>query len=74
MTSEKLKQGDLVQLKSGGPVMTIVNPGGLSGWPVCNWFEGDRLKVGSFPPDALRKVPGEEEAPGRPLFGAAGAE
>jgi len=70
VSAEKLKEGDQVQLKSGGPVMTIVNPGGFTGWPVCNWFEGDKLKMSSFPPDALTKVPGAEEQPGRPLFGA----
>jgi uncharacterized protein YodC (DUF2158 family) len=72
MSSESLKEGDLVQLKSGGPVMTVVNPGGLSGWPVCNWFEGGRVQSGSFPPGALRKVP-EAAEPGGPSFGAAGA-
>ena len=71
MSSEQLKEGDLVQLKSGGPVMTVVNPGGLSGWPVCNWFEGGTVKIGSFPPGALRKVP--EEAAGDSSL-AAGAE
>jgi uncharacterized protein YodC (DUF2158 family) len=74
MSSEKLKQGDQVQLKSGGPVMTVVNPGGFTGWPICNWFEGDKLKTGGFPPGALRRVPGEEARPGRPLFGPDGAE
>ena len=74
MSSEKLKEGDLVRLKSGGPVMTVVNPGGLSGWPVCNWFEGSAVKSGSFPPAALRKVPEEEGAAGASFFDAAGAE
>ena len=73
MSSEKLKEGDLVQLKSGGPVMTVVNPGGFSGWPVCNWFEGDTVKSGSFPPEALRKVP-EDVAAGSSFSDVAGAE
>ena len=72
MSSEPLKEGDLVQLKSGGPVMTVLNPGGFTGWPVCNWFEGSTLKSGGFPPDALRKV-SEEEA-GDSSLGAAGAQ
>jgi uncharacterized protein YodC (DUF2158 family) len=73
MSSEQLKEGDLVQLKSGGPVMTVVNPGGFSGWPVCNWFEGSAVKSGSFPPAALRKVPEEEAGAGGSSFSAAGA-
>ena len=72
MSSETLKEGDLVQLKSGGPVMTVVNPGGFSGWPVCNWFEGSAVKSGSFPPGALRKLP--EEAAGDSAVEAAAAE
>ena len=73
MSSGQLKEGDLVQLKSGGPVMTVVNPGGFSGWPVCNWFEGGALKSGSFPPAALRKMP-EEAGAGGSSFSAAGAQ
>ncbi len=62
-----------MQLKSGGPVMTVVNPGGLSGWPVCNWFEGSTVQTGSFPPGALRKVPAGADDGGS-TFGAAGGE
>jgi uncharacterized protein YodC (DUF2158 family) len=49
------KVGDLVRLKSGGPLMTVSNVGTAGGqlavW--CVWFEKDDQKSATFPPDAL---------------------
>lgn len=47
--------GDVVQLKSGGPDMTIENftDGGSA---LCVWFDGTERKSGTFNPRALMKV------------------
>lgn len=68
MSSEQIREGDLVQLKSGGPVMTVVRvngPGTLS----CKWFKGSKVNTDYFPPSALRKVP--EGADRTPSVGVA---
>lgn len=54
----KFKTGDLVQLKSGGPVMTVKE---RDSWGYkCQWFAGKKLDIGSFPEDSLI-VPAEDE-------------
>ena len=62
------KVGDLVQLKSGGPVMTVIAlPGShasVHAFYKCSWFAGKRHASGYFPPEALQ--PAKEEAPGKP--------
>lgn len=54
----RFKVGDTVQLKSGGPVMTVVGEGrDGSGIPrvSCTWFDAnDNEKNGSYPEDALQ--------------------
>jgi len=63
----EIKQGDIVQLKSGGPKMTVerINTGPT--WddpndaPVeCQWFAGHKLEFGSFPFASLKLVTEEE--------------
>lgn len=44
-------QGDLVQLKRGGPVMSVHLPVGPL--LLCTWFEGDGMKRGTFSPSEL---------------------
>jgi len=46
-----LKQGDVVQLKSGGPAMTVeeVTPEGVH----CTWFKGPDQQRGTFPAATL---------------------
>jgi uncharacterized protein YodC (DUF2158 family) len=56
MSSAQLKKGDVVQLKSGGPKMTIVDIHS-DGDIRCKWFEGSKVNEDSFPPYALNKVP-----------------
>jgi len=53
--NQELKIGDTVQLKSGGPFMTIASYEGESQFR-CLWFTGDEDKVreGYFPPDSLQ--------------------
>lgn len=50
--SESLKIGDLVELKSGSPTMTIESL--ISKDKVaCHWFSGKKLEYGQFHPDSL---------------------
>jgi len=56
---EEFEIGDTVQLKSGGPVMTISNIGeyaGLSGpGASCDWFDGKEKKSRAFDLRTLKK-------------------
>ena len=47
--------GDLVQLDSGGPVMTVVGIDS-NGWLTCRWREGDAVRTGKFPPGAVHRA------------------
>ncbi len=53
--------GDVVQLKSGGPAMTVADVVEEEGICFCKWFqEGsehrDRVRSAEFPLDALQRV------------------
>ena len=54
MAEEELKVGDVVQLKSGGPSMTIANigdytsSGGGKEGAYCVWFDGKEKKSAVF--------------------------
>jgi len=54
--ANEFKIGDLVQLKSGGPVMTVTdvpdNLGNAFVW--CKWSVNDKTESDSFPPLALK--------------------
>ena len=56
------KAGDIVQLKSGGPKMTVT---GISqfgeGHTETTWFAGSKLEHGAFPESALRPVSPDED-------------
>lgn len=51
------KPGDQVQLKSGGPVMTVENVGDYSPGPnpgvVCIWFSNMEVMTRVFSPETL---------------------
>lgn len=52
---EDFEIGDVVQLRSGGPKMTVhglVSDGDV----VCQWFEGNEVHEESFPKEGLQKV------------------
>ena len=52
---EEFKIGQVVQLRSGGPKMTIhslVSDGDV----VCQWFEGNEVHERNFPDEVLKKV------------------
>lgn len=56
----KLDVGDVVQLKSGGPQMTVVEVGESSDVK-CMWFpdyKSESVREDHFPIDALKKVQG----------------
>jgi uncharacterized protein YodC (DUF2158 family) len=49
--SEEFKIGDVVQLKSGGPKVTVTNV--LEGVVHTSWFAGSKNEKASFPIDAV---------------------
>jgi len=55
-SSQKFKIGDTVELKSGGPAMTVNSITEETGEIYCQWFAGDEVKDGYFPPDSLQLV------------------
>jgi uncharacterized protein YodC (DUF2158 family) len=59
----QFKVGDVVQLKSGGPKMTVttIRTDSLD----CSWFEGVKQHEGNFPPDALQ-FPDKPDKPAKP--------
>jgi uncharacterized protein YodC (DUF2158 family) len=57
--SEQFKPGDMVKLKSGGPLMTVEHYDDMRGGVVCSWFnEKNERKQEAFAPDALGKEGG----------------
>ncbi|KNA28259.1 hypothetical protein ACO03_04550 [Pantoea ananatis] len=48
-------KGDTVRLKSGGPVMTVVDFSNFQNGYVCEWFEKDRLQRKVFSAEALTR-------------------
>lgn len=51
---KKMKIGDLVRLKSGGPVMTVSYVGTTN--IKCTWFKGEDCHKENFPIDTLIKL------------------
>ena len=62
-----IKIGSVVQLKSGGPKMTVQNIGDYSyggnsdNGANCSWFAGDEHKSEVFTLSALRVINDEDE-------------
>jgi uncharacterized protein YodC (DUF2158 family) len=52
----ELKVGDVVQLKSGGPKMTIANTKSNPAGILCVWFDDTEPKSSRFPPETLQPV------------------
>jgi uncharacterized protein YodC (DUF2158 family) len=54
--ADQIKEGDVVQLKSGGPKMTVTKVeqwnGRARAW--CDWFSGDQNKSDSFHLESLK--------------------
>ncbi|SIN72284.1 YodC family protein [Halodesulfovibrio marinisediminis] len=49
----KFVAGDVIQLKSGGPEMTVIKFDAAAGLVSCSWFVGRELKTASFPVEAV---------------------
>ena len=45
--AEVIKEGDVVQLKSGGPEMAVNKINQETVW--CKWSDGSEVKTGNFP-------------------------
>ncbi|RTQ52312.1 DUF2158 domain-containing protein [Hymenobacter gummosus] len=63
MADQPFKPGDIVQLKSGGPKMTVERKDGFrislpgeADKVDCQWFVGNKLQHGSFYPESLKAV------------------
>jgi uncharacterized protein YodC (DUF2158 family) len=54
--AKRFKVGDIVQLKSGGPDMTVKEYGLDPDDVWCQWFGGRKLEVGQFPEGSLIPV------------------
>ena len=53
MTDQKFKTGDVVKLKSGGPIMTVTNVAGTDAVN-CVWFDNNNKESsGKYPEAAL---------------------
>jgi uncharacterized protein YodC (DUF2158 family) len=55
----QIKPGDVVQIKSGGPRMTVASVSDLDGLPtvVCEWFDDRRsANKGTFALSSVAKV------------------
>jgi len=52
----QFQPGDVVQLKSGGPPMTVCSISKEDGQVWCNWFVQDDKKQTHFHPEVLVKV------------------
>jgi uncharacterized protein YodC (DUF2158 family) len=62
--AEKFRRGELVRLKSGGPIMTVqeVFFSPFKGKEYrCQWFVGDQYKSKIFPGESLERVLGDEK-------------
>ncbi len=55
--AEQWKAGDVVQLKSGGPIMTVQSLKEIQGEPVvfCAWFDKNQKITGNLQPDMLER-------------------
>jgi uncharacterized protein YodC (DUF2158 family) len=56
--TEEITVGSVVQLKSGGPKMTVTSTKSMSDRKLitCEWFDGSKQGRDSFPPEALNVV------------------
>jgi len=66
----EFRVGDIVQLQSGGPSMTVIKvPDSQAGSYVCAWFDGTTAKEGSYSGAALRMRRSKSERIAKPSHG-----
>jgi uncharacterized protein YodC (DUF2158 family) len=54
----QFKPGDIVQLKSGGPKMTVKDSAPTDSNVIyCQWFAGSKLESGAFRSESLQPAP-----------------
>jgi uncharacterized protein YodC (DUF2158 family) len=58
--ADKFKSGDFVQLRSGGPKMTVTDLA-YKGHYNCKWFAGSKLNQGVFAEDEIQPYPEEKK-------------
>lgn len=59
---DKFKVGMIVQFKSGGPIMTVVEiDPKMESSIYCQWFSGKKREGGSFHPESLIIIKEEQE-------------
>jgi len=56
----RIKEGAVVQLKSGGPKMTVREIASSGGF-ICVWFDGTKLQRDVFRPETLLIIEEEQE-------------
>lgn len=56
MMAKDFKTGEVVQLKSGGPKMTVSSYAADGERVYCQWFSGSKLESGSFPVESVERV------------------
>lgn len=61
--TQQFKVGDIVELKSGGPKMTVKSEYTAYGGVVCQWFSGKKLEIGTFEPETLVRTEAAEKKP-----------
>jgi len=57
----RFEVGDVVQLRSGGPTMTVQEVMEIGGHVRCQWFVEGELRSGIFHPRSLHGVAWDEE-------------
>lgn len=61
----QFSEGDIVQLKSGGPKMTCTGTFDHVQGFRCKWFAGSKLEEGWFQPGMLKPAEAEKSAKGK---------
>ncbi|WP_241594919.1 YodC family protein [Rosenbergiella epipactidis] len=52
--SGKFNKGDVVQLASGGPKMTVIGENSMLGGYVCEWFSKEEIKSKVFTEESIK--------------------